>query len=114
MTNNPYEAYTKWIMPDRKGLASKFHPLVTRLEGVCKGTKVHIVPLSTAYGDEVTAMGMSLTGFGESIVMLSEPFVAHFEDFDGETLLLRSDFCYRLKLSIYDVKNLIISTSDQL
>lgn len=112
VSNNKCDPYAHGpSVNHREFIFKKEHPLVPKLSGVCKGTRLHIIPLSTDKGDEYTAVGRHCTGFGESVVLLSEPFSAQLEDFDGETLLVRTDFYYRLKVPISNLKNLIVSCS---
>ncbi len=82
-------------------------PVARIIEGMQKGAMLCVTPLSINYGDEITAIGTNCTFCGESFVELSEPFEGYLEDYDGETIRMRTDRYYNLKFSVADVKSVI-------
>ncbi len=81
--------------------------LLRLLTNIRKGSKVAVVPLSTAYGDDINAIGIPCGDGIRSSIELTEPFHAILENFDGENLWLRTKTYYCLKVSIGDVKDII-------
>ncbi len=73
-----------------------------------KGSKVAIIPLSVDYGDSITAIGVPGSLSAENPVELKGPFEAFLEDFDGEVLRLRTPIHYCLKVSIADIKDIML------
>lgn len=78
-----------------------------KLSSLYKGSPVWIIPLSSKYGDDITAMAMNCVSYSSSLIELAEPFRAHIEDYDGHFLRLRSDHYYCLRIDIGDLKDLI-------
>lgn len=79
-----------------------------KLSRMQKGSKVAIIPLSVDYGDDITAIGVPGSFSNESPVELKDPFEAYLEDFDGEVLRLRTPIHYCLKVSIADIKDIMV------
>ncbi len=87
-------------------------PAASVIEGMQKGTRLRIVPLSAAYGDDITALGINSTFSGDAYVELNEPFNGFLEEFDGETVRMRTDQYYNLKVSVADIKNAVELPAD--
>ena len=79
-----------------------------KLSRMQKGSKVAIIPLSVDYGDDITAIGVPGSFSNENPVELKDPFEAYLEDFDGEVLRLRTPIHYCLKVSIADIKDIMV------
>ena len=79
-----------------------------KISGMQKGSKVAIIPLSVDYGDDITAIGVPGSFSLENPVELKDPFEAFLEDFDGEVLKLRTPIHYCLKVSIADIKDIMV------
>ena len=103
-----FNNYTYWPISGKVvsgGLQKS--PAARHMEGLQKGVRLHVVPLSITHGDEITAIGINSTFSGESFVELNEPFQGNLEDFDGETVRMRTDQYYNLKFSVADVKSIM-------
>lgn len=78
-----------------------------KLSRLFKGSAVWITPLSSKYGDDITAMAINCVSYSTSLIEINEPFRAHIEDYDGQFLRVRSDNYYCLKIDIGDLKDII-------
>lgn len=114
MANENLNPYTYWGTngKDRSSRRTS-HPLVPKVSGISKGTGVYIIPLSSSYGDDITAVGRNCASLSDSFTLLEEPFYGSLEEFDGDTLTLRTDFCYKLAVSIAELKDVIVSSRDK-
>ena len=77
------------------------------VRGLIPGQKIAIYPLSTRYGDILTAYGERCETFDLSPVSLDEPFQAEFLNFDGATITVRTDKYPCLKINISDLENIV-------
>ena len=86
-----------------------------RLERIVKklspGQKIAVHPLSTRYGDILTAYGERCETFDLSPVSLDEPFQAEFLNFDGATITVRTEKYPCLKINISDLENIVMFDS---
>ncbi len=80
--------------------------LKRKLSRIKKGQKVLIIPQSIRYGDESTAIGVPCTTYESNPIELFDPFEAHFEEFDGEILKLRTDSVYCLQVALIDLSDI--------
>ena len=82
-----------------------------RLERIVRGLipvqKIAVYPLSTRYGDILTAYGERCETFDLSPVSLDEPFQAEFLNFDGSTITVRTEKYPCLKINISDLENIV-------
>jgi hypothetical protein len=82
-----------------------------RLEGIIRkltpGQKIAVYPLSTRYGDILTAYAERCETFDLSPVSLDEPFQAEFLNFDGSTITVRTDQYPCLRINISDLENIV-------
>ena len=88
-----------------------------RLERIVRkltpGQRIAVHPLSTRYGDILTAYGERCETFDLSPVSLDEPFQAEFLNFDGATITVRTDKYPCLRISISDLENIVPSNSTE-
>ncbi|MCL5881465.1 MAG: hypothetical protein M1592_02645 [Candidatus Thermoplasmatota archaeon] len=77
------------------------------VRGLIPGQKIAIYPLSTRYGDILTAYGERCETFDLSPVSLEEPFQAEFLTFDGATITVRTDKYPCLRINISDLENIV-------
>ena len=77
------------------------------VRGLIPGQKIAVYPLSTRYGDILTAYGERCETFDLSPVSLDEPFQAEFLNFDGATITVRTDKYPCLRISISDLENIV-------
>ena len=77
------------------------------VRGLIPGQKIAVYPLSTRYGDILTAYGERCETFDLSPVSLEEPFQAEFLNFDGATITVRTDKYSCLRISISDLENIV-------
>ena len=86
-----------------------------RLERIVKklspGQKIAVHPLSTRYGDILTAVAERCETFDLSPVSLDEPFQAEFLNFDGATITVRTEKYPCLKINISDLENIVMFDS---
>ena len=75
------------------------------------GQRIAVHPLSTRYGDILTAYGERCETFDLSPVSLDEPFQAEFLNFDGATITVRTDKYPCLKINISDLENIVMFDS---
>ena len=75
------------------------------VRGLIPGQKIAIYPLSTRYGDILTAYGERCETFDLSPVSLEEPFQAEFLTFDGATITVGTDKYPCLKINISDLED---------
>jgi hypothetical protein len=82
-----------------------------RLERIVRkltpGQRIAVHPLSTRYGDILTAYGERCETFDRSPVSLDEPFQAEFMNFDGATITVRTEKYSCLKINISDLENIV-------
>ena len=82
-----------------------------RLERIVRrltpGQRIAVHPLSTRYGDILTAFGERCETFDLSPVSLDEPFQAEFLNFDGATITVRTDKYPCLRINISDLENIV-------
>ena len=82
-----------------------------RLERIVRkltpGQRIAVHPLSTRYGDILTAFGERCETFDLSPVSLDEPFQAEFLNFDGVTITVRTDKYPCLRINISDLENIV-------
>ncbi len=82
-----------------------------RLERIVKklspGQKIAVHPLSTRYGDILTAVAERCETFDLFPVFLDEPFKAEFLTFDGATITVRTDKYPCLRINISDLENIV-------
>ena len=82
-----------------------------RLERIVRkltpGQRIAVHPLSTRYGDILTAFGERCETFDLSPVSLEEPFQAEFLNFDGATITVRTDKYPCLKINISDREDIV-------
>ena len=71
------------------------------------GQRIAVHPLSTRYGDILTAVAERCETFDLSPVSLDEPFQAEFLNFDGATITIRTDKYPCLKINISDLENIV-------
>ena len=83
-----------------------------KISGIRLGARVAVIPLSTAYGDDINAVGVPCADGQRSSIEITEPFYARLENFDGENLWLRTRSYYCLKVNISDVKDIMILASE--
>ena len=81
------------------------------VRGLIPGQKIAVYPLSTRYGDILTAYGERCETFDLSPVSLDEPFQAEFLNFDGATITVRTDKYPCLKINISDLENIVMFDS---
>ena len=77
------------------------------VRGLIPGQKIAVYPLSTRYGDILTAYGERCETFDLSPVFLDEPFQAEFLNFDGATITVRTDRYPCLKINISDLEDIV-------
>ena len=77
------------------------------VRGLIPGQKIAVYPLSTRYGDILTAYGERCETFDLSPVSLDEPFQAEFLNFDGSTITVRTEKYPCLKINISDLENIV-------
>ena len=77
------------------------------VRGLIPGQKIAVYPLSTRYGDILTAYGERCETFDLSPVSLEEPFQAEFLNFDGATITVRTAKYPCLKINISDLENIV-------
>ena len=77
------------------------------VRGLIPGQKIAIYPLSTRYGDILTAVAERCETFDLSPVFLDEPFQAEFLNFDGATITVRTDRYPCLKINISDLEDIV-------
>ena len=82
-----------------------------RLERIVRkltpGQRIAVHPLSTRYGDILTAFGERCETFDLSPVSLDEPFQAEFLNFDGATITVRTGKYPCLRINISDLENIV-------
>ena len=82
-----------------------------RLERIVRkltlGQRIAVHPLSTRYGDILTAVAERCETFDLSPVSLDEPFQAEFLNFDGATITVRTDKYPCLKINISDLEDIV-------
>ena len=82
-----------------------------RLERIVRkltlGQRIAVHPLSTRYGDILTAVAERCDTFDLSPVSLDEPFQAEFLNFDGATITVRTDKYPCLKINISDLEDIV-------
>ena len=82
-----------------------------RLERIVRkltpGQSIAVYPMSTRYGDILTAYSERCETFDLSPVSLDEPFQAEFLNFDGATITVRTDKYSCLKINISDLENIV-------
>jgi hypothetical protein len=82
-----------------------------RLENIIRklfpGQKIAVYPLSTRYGDILTAYAERCEAFEHSSVTLDEPFEAAFLNFDGSTISVSTDKYSCLRINISDLENIV-------
>ncbi len=87
-----------------------------RLEKIIRkltpGQKIAVYPLSTRYGDILTALAERCETFDHSSVSMDEPFQAEFLNFDGTTITVRTDQYPCLKINISDLENIVLFSTD--
>ena len=83
------------------------------VRGLIPGQKIAVYPLSTRYGDILTAYGERCETFDLSPVSLDEPFQAEFLNFDGATITVRTDKYPCLRISISDLENIVSFNSTE-
>ena len=71
------------------------------------GQRIAVHPLSTRYGDILTAVAERCETFDLSPVFLDEPFQAEFLNFDGATITVRTDRYPCLKINISDLEDIV-------
>ncbi len=103
------EPFAEFSVPSHSPREKKIGNKISRM---FKGAPVWIVPLSTKYGDDITAMAINCTTYSTSLIELSEPFRARLEDFDGQVLRIRNDHYYCLKIDVGDLKDIIPCTEE--
>ena len=81
------------------------------VRGLIPGQKIAVYPLSTRYGDMLTAYGERCETFDLSPVSLDEPFQAEFLNFDGSTITVRTEKYPCLKINISDLENIVMFDS---
>ena len=81
------------------------------VRGLIPGQKIAVYPLSTRYGDILTAYGERGETLDLSPVSLDEPFQAEFLNFDGATITVRTDKYPCLKINISDLENIVMFDS---
>ena len=69
--------------------------------------RIAVHPLSTRYGDILTAVAERCETFDLSPVFLDEPFQAEFLNFDGATITVRTDRYPCLKINISDLEDIV-------
>jgi hypothetical protein len=77
------------------------------VRGLIPGQKIAVYPLSTRYGDILTAVAERCETFDLSPVFLDEPFQAEFLNFDGATITVRTDRYPCLKINISDLEDIV-------
>jgi hypothetical protein len=77
------------------------------VRGFIPGQKIAVYPLSTRYGDILTAYGERCNTFEPSQVSLDEPFQAEFLNFDGSTITVRTEKYPCLRINISDLENIV-------
>ena len=77
------------------------------VRGLIPGQKIAVYPLSTRYGDILTAYGERCETFDLSPVSLDEPFQAEFLNFDGSTITVRTEKYPCLKINISDLEDIV-------
>lgn len=88
--------------------------LRAKIAKINKGTKIAVVPVSTEFGDEITAIGLPCAPYERATIELPEPFYASLEEFDGDTLWLRTKSYYCIKVAIADIRDVIPLNGDLL
>ena len=78
------------------------------VRGLIPGQKIAVYPLSTRYGDILTAVAERCETFDLSPVFLDEPFQAEFLNFDGATITVRTDKYPCLKINISDLEDIVL------
>ena len=71
------------------------------------GQRIAVHPLSTRYGDILTAYGERCETFDLSPVSLDEPFQAEFLNFDGTAITVRTEKYPCLKINISDLEDIV-------
>ena len=69
--------------------------------------RIAVHPLSTRYGDILTAVAERCETFDLSPVSLDEPFQAEFLNFDGSTVTVRTEKYPCLRINISDLENIV-------
>lgn len=81
--------------------------LTLRVRMIPKGSNVAIFPVSTKFGDPLTAYGqICRDGKEVGAFEISDPFQAVIEDFDGKFIHLASEKYGRFKLAIREVRDI--------
>lgn len=82
-------------------------PLFEKISRIKKGRKFFVIPLSTNYGDEITAMGVPCSGINRAAIELPDPFHAELEDFDGDNIMIKTESYHCLKIALVDIRDVI-------
>lgn len=77
------------------------------------GQRIAVYPLSTKYGDILTARAERCETFHFTPVSLEEPFQAEFLNFDGTTITVRTDQYPCLRINISDLENIVPFSTDE-
>ena len=83
------------------------------VRGLIPGQKIAIYPLSTRYGDILTAYGERCETFDRSPISLDEPFQAEFLNFDGTMITVRTEKYQCLRMNINDLEDIVPFTPGQ-
>ena len=88
-----------------------------RLEGIIRkltpGQKIAVYPLSTRYGDILTAYAERCETFELSPVSLDDPFQAEFLGYGGNSITVRTEQYPCLKIDISDLENIVPFGTDE-
>ena len=83
------------------------------LRKIAPGQKIAVHPLSTRYGDILTAVAERCETFDLSPVSLDEPFQAEFLNFDGTMITVRTEKYQCLRININDLEDIVPFTPGQ-
>lgn len=71
-----------------------------------RGSKVILIPMNLARGDLFTTVGVPCSNENESPFEIRDPTEGLFEDFDGNSIKMRTPNYYSFKVSISEIKDL--------
>ena len=77
------------------------------------GQRIAVHPLSTRYGDILTAVAERCDTFDLSPVSLDEPFQAEFLNFDSTMITVRTEKYQCLRMNINDLEDIVPFTPGQ-
>ena len=77
------------------------------------GKRIAVHPLSTRYGDILTAVAERCETFDLSPVSLDEPFQAEFLNFDSTMITVRTEKYQCLRMNINDLEDIVPFTPGQ-